>query len=275
MPPFYVNAQGSSIPSNMISSNTQTMEMTVPSSIPRQPQLKLEKSSSNLQINIAPKQQPSTYSNPIEKGREDAIYMENFSYREELHEGRSNLYVNWTGTADQLREEFKLKSLEVHSIQSTTIKDLWNVVFDSHPSARKAFNTQREIKIRMVPPRNSEKHWFRNPGSKFLVKYETKCRLAVREGKAVTSNLVGELLMSEQKGCYIWADRLKGHRLRIVGCVGKFMFPWERVIDMHEVPSKHGGNEPIGWVSYRGRYTRVVFATRITGNLLQEYIYDE
>jgi len=252
----------------------------VPSSIPRWPQLKLETTFTNPHINTAPKQQTSTNSLlnlPVKVG-EDAIYMENFSYAEEQHGRHSNLYVNWSGTADQLRVELVKKNVEVHSIRITPIKGLWDVVFDSHPSARKAFNTQREIKIRMVPPRSSRRHWFRNPGSNFLVKYETKCRLAIRERKAVTSELVGELLMSgsnseEQKGCYIWADRLKGHRIRIVGCVGKFMFPSGRIIDMQEIPSELDGNEPIGWVSYKGRYTREVFAVRITGNLFQDYIY--
>jgi len=187
--------------------------------------------------------------------------------------------VNWNGTADQLRNKLESKSLEVHSVLITTEEDLWNVVFGSHSSARKAFNTQRQIKIRMVPPRSSKKHWFRNPGPKFWVQYETNCRLAVREGKSMNSDLVGELLMSgsdsrERKGCNVWADRLKGHRIRIIGCVGKFMFPSKRVIKMEEIPSMDGDNEPIGWVSYRGRYTREVFAVRKSGKLLQEYIYD-
>jgi len=276
-PAFSYNAQGCSIPSNMKCSNNQ-MTVTVPSSIPGQPRLNLETNSSDRNINITPTKETSMNS-PQNLRREDDIYTENFSYVEEKHGRHSNLYVNWSGNSDQLKNELERKSLEVHCIRITPIKGLWNVVFDSHPSARKAFNTQRDIKIRMVPPRNSKRHWFRNPGSNFLVKYETNCRLAIRARKAVTSDLVGELLMSgskseEQKGCFIWADRLKGHRIRIVGCVGKFMFPSERVIDMEEIPSDVGNNEPIGWVSYRGRYTREVFAVRTTGNILQDYIYD-
>jgi len=255
------------------------MTVTVPSSTPRQPRLRLETTSSDLDINSAPPQQTSA-NFPLNLRREDSIYAENFSYAEEKHREHSNLYVNWSGTADQLRTELVRNSLEVHSIRTTPMKGLWNVVFDSHPSARKAFNTQREIKIRMVPPRSSKRHWLRNPTSNYLVKYETNCRLAIRASKAVTSDLVGELLMAgsnpeKQKGCYIWADRLKGHRIRIVGCVGKFMFPGpsERVIDMEEIPSTLVVNEPIGWVSYRGRYTREVSAVRISGNRLEDYIY--
>jgi len=278
MPPFYLNAQGCSIPSDLNCNINDMTRMTVPSSIPRQPQLKLETASANTHVNIAPPHHINAESLAM-KGRDVAIWTKSFGYKEEQHERHSNLYVSWTRTADQLIDALEQKNLEVHSIQSTTIKHLWNVVFDSHSSARKAFTTQRELKIRMVPPRRSKKNWFRNPSPKFLVQYETKCRLDVREGKAVVHDLVGVLLMSrsscqERKGCHIWADQLKGHRIRIVGCVGKFMFPSKRVIDMKEIPPKPVGNEPIGWVSYRNRHTREEYVTRISGNLLQEYIYN-
>jgi len=281
VPSFDLNAQGHCIPSDIKHNINQMMGMMVPSSIPRQPQLKLETASANTDVNIAPPQRASsmTQLSLTKKGGWGMIYMECFSYTEEQHERYSNLYVNWTGTADQLRYELELRSLEVNSIQVTTIKDLWNVVFDSHSSARKAFTTQREIKIRMVPPRRSRKNWYRNPSPKFLVQYETKCRLDVREGKALGHDLVGVLLMSksscqERKGCHIWADQLKGHRIRIVGCVGKFMFPSKRVINMKEIPEKPVGNDPIGWVSYRNRQTREEYVTRISGTLLQEYIFN-
>jgi len=282
VPLFDLNAPGRSIPSDIQCSNKNQMKgMIVPSSIPREPYLKLETASANTEINIAPLQRVSTTTQPRlkKKGGWAAIYMECFSYAEEQGEKHSNLYVNWTGSADQLRYELQLKSLEVNSIQVTTIKDLWNVVFDSHSSARKAFTTQREIKIRMVPPRRSKKNWYRNPSPKFLVQYETKCRLDVREGKALGHDLVGVFLMSksscqERIGCHIWADQLKGHRIRIVGCVGKFMFPCGRVINMEEIPAKPVGNDPIGWVSYRNRQTREEYVTRISGTLLQEYIFN-
>jgi len=281
MPPFYLNAQGCSISSDMNCNINEMRRMTLPSSIPRQPQMKLETASANTRVNIAPPQNIKSESQVslTTKGRDGAIWTKSFSYKEEQQERLSNLYVNWTGTADQLIDELEQKNLEVHCIQTTAIKDLWNVVFDSHSSARKAFTTQRELKIRMVPPRRSKKNWFRNPSPKFLVQYETKCRLDVREGKAVVHDLVGVLLMSrsscqERKGCHIWADQLKGHRIRIVGCVGKFMFPSKRVINMKEIPPKAVGNDPIGWVSYRNRHTREEYVTRISGNLLQEYIYN-
>jgi len=73
-------------------------EMTVPSStlrFPRPPELKLETTSSNTHISIAPQQQAGTKTQQsVAEGTEDAIYTENFSYPEEKHEGHSNLYVN-------------------------------------------------------------------------------------------------------------------------------------------------------------------------------------
>jgi len=274
-PPLYP------IPSNMNRNINQITEMTMPSSIQRQAQLNLETASASTQISITPPQKTKTKTRVslTTNGREDAIYKKSFSYAEETNEKHSNLYVNWAGETAQLRHELELKSLGVHSIQKTAIKDLWNVVFDSHSGARKAFTTQREIKIRMVPPRGSKKNWCRNPGPKFLVQYQTKCRLDVREGKAVVHNLVGTLLMStsssqEWKGCQIWADQIKGHRIRIVGIVGKFMFPCKKVINMKEIPPMPVGNTPFGWVSYKSRNTREEFVTRISGNLLEEYIYN-
>jgi len=276
MPPFYLtNAKGYPVPSNM------NLNINQISSIPTQPQLNLETVYASTHINITPPQKTKTKTRVslTTKGREDAIYKKSFSYTEEQHEKHSNLYVTWAGETAQLRHELELKSIELHSIQKTAIKDLWNVVFDTHSGARKAFTTQREIKIRMVPPRGSKKNWLRNPGPKFLVQYETKCRLDVREGKAVVHDLVGTLLMSttssqQYKGCHIWADQLKGNRIRIVGIVGKFMLPCRKVIDMKETPPMPAGNTPFGWVSYKSRTTREEFATRISGNLLEEYIYN-
>jgi len=95
----------------------------------------------------------------------------------------------------------------------------------------------------------------------------------------VVHDLVGTLLMTkpspqEYLGCHIWADQLKGYRIRIVGCVGKFMLPCKRIINMIDVPQKHVGNIPIGWVSYKSLTTREEFVTRISGNLFEDYIYN-
>jgi len=80
------------------------------------------------------------------------------------------------------------------------------VIFAAHNNARKAFLMQREIKLRMVPPKNSSRNWLRNPSPKFLVKFETRCRLVVKKGKAECQEIVGDLLMThyhKQKGCIV------------------------------------------------------------------------
>jgi len=279
MSPLYPTyAQGYPIPSYINHNINQITKMTTPSWIQRQAQLNLEKASASTQISITPPQKTKTKTR-VSLTTKARVYKKNFSYTEETHGKHSNLYVNWAGKMAQLRHKLELQSIEVHTIQKTAIKDLWNVVFDSHSGARRAFTSQREIKIRMVPPRGSKKKWFRNPGPKFLVQYETKCRLDIRGGKAVVHNLVGTLLMSTSSsqgytGCHIWADQIKGNRIRIVGCVGKFMLPCKKVINMKEIPPMPVGNTPFGWVSYKSRTTREEFVTRISGNLLEDYIYN-
>jgi hypothetical protein len=264
------NLEGCTIPSN-ISCNIN--QMTMQSVISEHPQLKLETASANTHINITPLQHMN-----MTNGREGGpIWTEDYNYAEYQHEKLSNLYIHWMGSACELKDRLEQKNLEVHNIRPTTVAYLYNVVFNSHSSARKAFTTQRDLQIRMVPPRRSRKNWYRNPSPKFLVQYETKCRLDVREGKAVVHDLVGVLLMSnckERRGCLIWADQLKGHRIRIVGCVGKFMLPSKRLVDFNEVPKKASGNEPLGWVSYRNRHTREEYVTRKSGNQLKDYIYN-
>jgi len=112
---------------------------------------------------------------------------------------------------------------EVGHVHGTSDDTVFNIVFESHASARKAFTMQRTIRLRMVPPKKSRFKWLRNPSPKFLVKYETKRALVMRKGKAESHDIVGELVMSnwkEHKGCLVWADQLKGHRIRVVGYQG-------------------------------------------------------
>jgi len=109
------------------------------------------------------------------------------------------------------------------------------------------------------------------------VKYETHKRLRVREGRAVSHGIVGELLMSnfeDQSGCIIWADQVKGNLIRIVGCVGRFMLPNGRVVEKNEVPSKYReGRKSIGWISYRCKYTKEEWVTRKSGDKIEDYVY--
>jgi hypothetical protein len=210
-------------------------------------------------------------------GEEGNIWTDNCDYTEYKHEKYSNLYITWDWAKSQLFEKLGQLNLIVKFALPTKAKNVWNVVFDTHANARKAFTTQREIQVRMVPPRGSKRNWFRNPSPRFLVKYQTKVRLDVRKGKAICHDLVGTLLMSNcktQKGCIIWADQLKGHRIRIVGCIGNFMLPSKKKLKMNEIPKK-SKNHPIGWVSYRNKTTREEYVTQMSGNSLTDYIYNE
>jgi len=168
--------------------------------------------------------------------------------------------------------------LESRIIQTTLAQNIYNVVFETHAIARRAFCKQREIGIRMVPPKNSRRNWLRNPCPRFHVKYETKSRLIIRKGKSVRHEVVGSFLMSSsknQKGCFLWADQLKGNRIRIVGYEGKFMFPNGKIVAMKVTPSDGPETKSIGWVSYRNRQTKEDFVIRRSGILLREYIHDE
>jgi len=109
-----------------------------------------------------------------------------------------------------------------------------------------------------------------------VVKYETKFRLTLRSGKAPIHDIVGDFVMSnyqEKKGCYIWADQLKGNRIRVVGCDGNFKLPNGEVV-YRQIPPRMGlKNVAIGWVSYRNKHSRDDFVIRRSGNILSEYIY--
>jgi len=164
----------------------------------------------------------------------------------------------------------------VRNVLDTRVESLHNVVFYDHSTARKAFTTQRDMCLRMIPPRKSDRNWLRSPAPKFIVKFETMKRLLVRNGRARKHEAVGELLMSDsknQRGCLIWANQIKGHRIRIVGCKGKFLLPSGRVVDMNEVPSINNENNPLGWLSYRCRYTKEEWVKRLSKNNLRDYIF--
>jgi len=209
---------------------------------------------------------------------DEELWPGNFDYAEYGSNGGSNLYVTWSANQSELKEKLRIKKITVRTIGRTSQKYIYNVIFDNHLSARKAFLLQRELQIRMIPPRNSRRNWLRNPSPDFLVKFETKFRLIVKKGKADCHDIVGDLLMSnsrEQKGCLIWADQLKGHRIRVVKCEGNFMFPGGRVVAMKGVSSKSNKKKSVGWISYRCRHSRELFVTRRSSNSLHDYIYEE
>jgi len=124
----------------------------------------------------------------------------------EWKKGGSNLFVTWAGQKKHLLAKLTSQNLEVRHCFITRNANIFNVIFEDHIQARKAFMSQRETHIRMVPPKNSTRNWFRSPSPNYLVKYETKFRLTLRSGKAPTHDIVGDFLMSnyqEKKGCYL------------------------------------------------------------------------
>lgn len=194
----------------------------------------------------------------------------------ECKEGGSNLFITWTGQKKHLLAKLRSQNLEVRHCFITRNAKIFNVIFEDHTQARKAFMLQREVRIRMVPPKNSTRNWFRSPSPNFLVKYETKFRLTLRSGKAPTHDIVGDFLMSnhkEKKGCFIWANQLKGHRIRVVGCDGNFKLPNEEVVYRQIHPRMGLKNVTMGWVSYRNKHSKEDFVIRRSGNTLSEYIY--
>jgi len=200
------------------------------------------------------------------------------NYSECLHNGASNLFVNWSGTVPELFDKLRNHNFEVRKVCKTSDNGIFNVIFDNHLNARKAFIMQRESHLRMIPPKNSSRNWFRNPSSEFLVKFETKCRLVLKKGKAQCHSVVGHLLMSsckEQKGCLILVDKLKGNRMRVVSSEGKFMFPGGRVVELNGEANEYSLKTPLGWITYRCKRTRELYITRRSGNQLHDYIYTE
>jgi len=207
---------------------------------------------------------------------DENLWLGNCSYKEYNHNDGSNLFISWSGANSELLGKLQDHKLEVRNVSKCSDDGIFNVIFEKHSSARKAFLTQREVRLRMVPPKGSQRSWLRNPSPKFLVKFETRCRLVIKKGRAECHDIVGELLMSndqEQKGCIIWANQLKGHRMRVVCCKGNFMFPGGKVVQMNGVPTDSDRQTLLGWISYRSRYKSESFVTRISGNKLSDYIY--
>jgi len=207
--------------------------------------------------------------NGVKRKEEENIWLGSCDYHEYCHENGSNLYITWSGSKAELVEKLQKLNLEVRDIFSTSDENVCNVIFKSHPIARKAFTMQHIIRLRIVPPRNSHRIWMRNPSPTFLVKFETKRRLVVREGRAECHDIVGELL----EGCMITADQLKWHRMRIVCCEGQFMFPGGKIVEMRAVPCKSNERVSLGWISYYCKYTKESLVIRRSWNMLSDYIY--
>merc|ERR1719193_801298 len=201
---------------------------------------------------------------------EENLWTGSLNYEEYQFNGGSNLFITWSGPKEALAAKLQSFKLQVREVLSTTDKNICNVVFESHPIARKAFTMQRQIRVRIVPPKNSHRIWFRNPSPTFLVKFETKCRLIVRKGKAECHGVVGELL----KGSLITADQLKGNRIRVICCEGSFVFPGGKTVEMMGAQTSSSKKTSLGWISYRSKYTNEFLVIRRSWNKLEDYVYN-
>jgi len=212
-----------------------------------------------------------TEENDVMRNDEENVWLGSCDYLEYLHEDGSNLFITWSGSKPELVEKLDNFKLGVRDVFSTSDENVLNVVFDSHSIARKAFTMQHLIRLRVVPPKNSHRRWIRNPSPTFLVKFETNRQLIVKKGRAESHDVVGYLL----KGCLIYADQLKGHRIRVARCEGMFMFPGGEIMEMKGISNKPDKNGPLGWISYCCKYTKECFVSRLSWNMLSDYIYHE
>jgi len=166
--------------------------------------------------------------------------------------------------------------LDVQDIRKSEAPGILVVLFKTHKVARRAFITQREIGFRMVPHIYSKKNWFKNPSPKFHVLFKTRTRVTVKSGKSLLKTSIGHLLMVDARrarGCIIWADQLKGRRLRVVGYVGRFMKANGRIEERYAPPT-FDERKVIGWISTICSKSKVRFVERLSGNEIEDYLYD-
>jgi len=206
-----------------------------------------------------------------ETKEEENIWPGSCNYVAYCRNGSSNLFITWSGSKVELVEKLQSFKLQVQDVFGTCDENVWNVIFESHSIARKAFTMQCLIRLRIVPPKNSQRIWMRNPSPKFQVKFETRRRLVLRKGKAECHDIMGQLM----KGCLICVDQLKGHRIRVVSCEGNFMFPGGKIMKMKGVTNKSAEKTSLGWISYRCKYTHESLVIRRSWNMLSDYIYSE
>jgi len=176
---------------------------------------------------------------------------------------------------EELKETLTKEGLEIHNIWKTKTSGVLAVMFSSHEIAKQAFTRQKEIGVRLVPQSSTRRYWYKNPSPNFHVIYETTRRLTVKSGKSFSNRTVGDFLMKNarmERGCIIWADQMKGYRLRVVGFVGKFVKADGRVIVCNKPPSMDERNV-IGWVSTQCNVTKTKFVLRLSGNQIADYLY--
>jgi len=195
-------------------------------------------------------------------------------YFDEVEDG-SHLFVTYDN-AEKLCNILVGIGLEVKAIENTRFYGVLVVLFNKHRSAKQAFFRQKEIGIKMVPPTFTIKNWYRNPNPKFHVMFMTRRRLSVKTGKSLANSTIGDFLMTDannELGCVVWADQMKGHRLRVVAFIGKFMH-LDGVIEERLEKDCFEKMKFIGWISTTCSKTREKFVDRVNWNTIEEYVYD-
>jgi len=179
--------------------------------------------------------------------------------------------------ARELKIILRQRGLKIQDVWETKIPGVVAVLFSTHELAKQAFTRQKEIGVRLVPQSTTRRYWYKNPSPKFHVIYETNRRLTVKSGKSFSNRILGDFLMKNSRmdrGCIIWADQMKGYRLRVVGFVGKFVSRDGRVTIRNEPPSP-SEREVIGWISTQCNITKIKFVSRLTGNQIEDYLYNK
>jgi len=185
----------------------------------------------------------------------------------------SFLFVT-TNNVEKLQIILRERGLDVQDIGKTRTPGVLVVLFKTHEIAKRAFTTQREIGIRMLPPKFTKRYWFKNPSPKFTVVFETTRRLTVKAGKSSSNVKLGDFLMTDAKkgrGCLVLADQMKGHRMRVVGFIGKFMTTDGRIIEQKSMSKQIIE----GWISTQSHQTLQKFVLRKSMNKVEDYVYED
>jgi len=185
----------------------------------------------------------------------------------------SYLFVT-TNNVKNLQIILHERGLEVQDIGKTRTPGVLVVLFKTHEFAKRAFTTQKEIGIRMMPPKFTKRYWFKNPSPKFPVVFETTRRLTAKTGKSSSNLKIGDFLMMDVKkgnGCLVLADQMKGHRMRVVGFIGKFITTGGHIIEQKSMFEQ----KIEGWISTQSHQTRQKFVLRKSMNKIEDYVYDD
>jgi len=203
-------------------------------------------------------------------GRQDGFLVEK-TFNEQ-RDG-SFLFVR-TNNVEQLQVILRERGLQVQDIGKTRTPGIIVVLFKRHEFAKRAFITQRQIKMRMVPPGCTKQNWLKNPSPKFHVIFETTRRLTVKTGKSSCNMKIGDYLMTNARngrGCLVLADQLKGHRMRVVSYIGRFVRKDGIIMESKSFSE----NRLVGWISTKCCKTKKKFVLRRSMNEIDDYVYND